>query len=183
MISADTLEDEVKSLGMLLASDVKTRQGFLGGGQRKARQVLSQLAAVFAIINDYDAEVKWKSSAAAARDIFAKAGYNCKAATDNTFKEAKACSDDLAELLRGEHVQAPANVEQKNDWGKVADLSQLMVRLKIADEERIAPWTGSAAEMKSNAAALAHEAELVAALAVVISRPASITPTTRSICR
>ncbi len=32
LISADTLEDEIKSLGLLLAADVKTRQGFLGGG-------------------------------------------------------------------------------------------------------------------------------------------------------
>lgn len=171
LISAETLQDEIKSLGLLLADDVKTRQGFLGGGARKARQALSQLAAVFAIVNEYDGEVKWKSQAAAARDLFAKGGYNCKAATDNTFKEAKACSDNVAELLRGENLKPPSNLEPKNDWGKVADLTQLMSRLKTAEEDHIAPWTANAADMKKSAAALRHEAELVAALAEVISRP------------
>ena len=171
LISADTLQDEVKSLGIQLADNVKTRQGFLGGGQRKARLVLSELAVVFAVINDYDGEVKWKTQAAAARDVFAKAAYNCKAATDNTFKEAKACSEDISALLRGENVKAPADVEAKSDWGKVAGLGQIMGRLRIAQEERISPWTGNAVDMKKNAAALVHETELVAALAEVIGRP------------
>ena len=59
----------------------------------------------------------------------------------------------------------------KNDGGKVADLSQLMTRLEIAQRDRISEWTANAADMKKNAAGMVHETELVAALAEVIGRP------------
>ena len=63
LISADTLQDEIKSLQPQLADDVKTLQGFLGGGNKKARQDLSQLAAEFAIVGEYDGDVRWKNQA------------------------------------------------------------------------------------------------------------------------
>ncbi len=69
LISADTLQDEVKSLAPLLADDVKTQQGFLGGGYKKSRRTLSLLAAAFAIVNEYDGDVRWKNQAARARFV------------------------------------------------------------------------------------------------------------------
>ncbi len=171
IISADTLQDEVKSLGPQLAEEVKTPQVFLGGANKKARQTLSLLAAVFAVVNDYDGEVKWKKQAAAARDLFARAGYNCKAATDNTFKEAKNRNDDLAALVRGESIAPPSAVEPKNEWGKVANLAPLMSRLEMAQQNRIAPATSNAGDFKKNAQQLVHEAEIVAALGEAIARP------------
>jgi len=171
LISADELQNEIKSLSTSLADSVKTQQGFLGGGSKKARQSLSQLAAAFAIVNEYDADIRWKSQAAAARDLFAKAGYNSKAATEATFREAKSRSDDLATLLRGEAITPPANIEPKNDWSKVANLSPLMLRLEAAQHDRIAAATSNAGEFKKNATQLAHESEIVAAFAEVISRP------------
>src|SRR5262245_35232673 len=131
LITAETLQDEIKSLAPLLADDVKTQQAFLGGANKKSRRTLSMLAAAFAIINEYDADVKWKGLAPAARDSFAKAGFNCKAATEQTFREAKGRSDDLAALLRGESPTPPTDVEPKNQWGKVANLSPLMSRLEL----------------------------------------------------
>src|SRR5439155_4809682 len=107
---------EIKTLQPQLKTDVAVLQTFLGGGNKKARQTLSQLAAEFAVINDYDAEVRWKNQAAAARDLFAKAGFNCKAATDATFRDAKNRSEDLEALVRGDSITAPATVEPKNDW-------------------------------------------------------------------
>ncbi len=106
-----------------------------------------------------------------ARDLFARAGYNCKAATENTFKETKLRSDDLGALVRGESIAAPAGAEPKNDWAKVADLSPLMSRLEMAQQNRIAPATSNAGDFKKNAAQLTHEAEIVAALAEAIGRP------------
>ena len=129
------------------------------------------MAAAFAIVNEYDGDVRWKTQAGAARDLFAKAGYNSKAATEATFREAKARSDDLATLLRGETITAPANVEPKNDWSKVSNLSPLMLRLEAAQRDRIAAATSSTGEFKKNAAQLANESEIVAAFAEAISRP------------
>jgi hypothetical protein len=171
LISAETIQDEVKALSPLLADDVKTPQGFIGGAFKKSRKTLSELAAIFAIINEYDKDVRWKSQAAAARDLFARAGYNCKAATDNTFKEAKKCNEDLAALLRGDSITSPPNAEPKNDWGKVANLLPLMSRLELAQRDRIAPATSTASDFKKNSRQIAHEAEIVAALAETIARP------------
>jgi cytochrome c556 len=170
LISADALQDEIKTLGPLLADDVKTQQGFLGGAYKKSRRTLSLLAAAFAIINDYDGDVRWKSQAAVARDLFARSGLNCKASTEQTYRDVKQRSDDLAALLRGETVEGP-KADSTNDWSKVANLLPLMSRLELAQHDRIAPWTSSGGDFKKNAAALEHESEMVAALAEVISRP------------
>ncbi|HEY2760104.1 MAG TPA: cytochrome c, partial [Pirellulales bacterium] len=170
LISADTLQDEIKSLGPLLADDVKTQQGFLGGAYKKSRRTLSLLAAAFAIINDYDGDAKWKNQAALARDLFARSGLNCKASTEQTFRDVKQRSEDLATMLRGESIEGP-KADVTNDWGKVADLLPLMSRLELAQHDRIAPWTSNGSDFKKNAGALAHESEIVAALAEVISRP------------
>jgi hypothetical protein len=152
-----------------LADDVKTQQGFLGGAYKKSRRTLSLLAAAFAIISQYDAEVKWKDQAPAARDLFARSGYNCKASTDQTYRDVKQRSEDLAALLRGETIEAP-KAEAAGDWSKVADLLPLMARFELAQRDRIAPWTSSDAAFKKNASALHHEAEIIAALSEVISR-------------
>jgi hypothetical protein len=171
LISPETLQDEIKSLGPVLTEDVKTQQVYLGGANKRARRTLSVLAAAFAIINDYDGDVKWKKQAAAARDLFARAGFNNKAATENTFKETKLRSDDLASLLRGETIAPPAAVEPKNDWSKVASLAALMPRFEMAQEKKIAPATASTAEFKKNTAQIVHEAEILAALAEIIAKP------------
>src|SRR5205814_8374074 len=80
-------------------------------------------------------------------------------------------SDDLTGMLRGEQVAAPASVEPKNDWGKISNLSPLMIRLEMAQQNRIAPATANSGDFKKNASQLVHEAEIVAALAEAISRP------------
>ncbi|HTQ40863.1 MAG TPA: cytochrome c [Pirellulales bacterium] len=169
IISADTLQDEIKSLQPLLADDVKTQPEFLGGAYKKSRKTLSLLAVAFAIINEYDGDVKWKSQAPLARDVFARSGYNCKASTEQTFRDVKQRSEDLAALLSGETLSG-SKAEPTNDWSKVANLLPLMSRLEAAQRDRIAPWTSNAGDFKKNAAAITHEAEIIAALAEAISR-------------
>src|SRR5262249_44984187 len=143
LISADTLQDEIKSLAPLLADDVKTQQGFLGGAYKKSRRTLSLLAAAFAIVNEYDDDVRWKNQAAGARDLFARSGLNCKASTEQTYRDVKQRSEDLAGLIRGETLPASKS-EVTTDWGKVADLLPLMSRLEAAQRDRIGPWTADA---------------------------------------
>jgi cytochrome c556 len=170
IISADTLQDEIKSLQPLLAEDVKTQPEFLGGAYKKSRKTLSLLAVAFSIINEYDGDVKWKSQAPLARDLFARSGYNCKASTEQTYRDVKQRSEDLATLLSGETLSGP-KAEATNDWGKVSNLLPLMSRLELAQRDRIAPWTSNAADFKKNAAPLTHESEVIAAVAEAISRP------------
>jgi cytochrome c556 len=170
IISAETLQDEVKSLQPLLAVDVKTQQVFLGGSYKNARRSFSVLAVSFAIIGEFDKDVRWKSQAQSARDLFARAGFNCKTATVQSFNEAKLRSQDLGSLLQGETVSPPSNVEPKNQWDKIADRAPLMTRLELAQQERLAPWTANAGDFKKNSAAIQHEAEVIAAIAEVLTR-------------
>lgn len=170
LISAETLQDEIKSHQPLLAADVKSKQVFLGGSYKKARDSFSMLAAAFAIINEFDKDVRWKAQAAAARDLFARAGFNCKTATDQSFNEAKLRSQDLGSLLQGETVAPPSNLEPKNQWDKVAQRAPLMKRLELAQQDRLAPWTANAGDFKKNASAAQHEAEIIAAIAELMTR-------------
>ena len=55
-----------------------------------ARDNFSLLAVLFAVIGQYDGEVRWQKDAANLRTLFGRAGFNCKVGTDNSFSEAKA---------------------------------------------------------------------------------------------
>ncbi len=170
LISAEVLQDEIKSHQPLLAADVKTQQVFLGGSFKNARRSFSVLAVAFAIIHEFDKDVRWKNQASAARELFARAGFNCKTATVQSFNEAKLRSQDLTSLLQGETISPPANLEPVNHWSKVANRVPLMNRLELAQQDRIAVWTANATDFKKNATAIQHEAELIAAIAEVLTR-------------
>ncbi|MCC7086057.1 MAG: cytochrome c [Pirellulales bacterium] len=170
LVSAVTLQDEIKSHQPLLAADVKSLQVFKGGSYKNARRSFSVLAVAFAIVNEYDKESRWKNQAAAARDLFARAGFNCKTATDQSFNEAKLRWQDLGALLQGETVTPPSSVEPKNQWGKVANRAPLMIRLELAQQDRLAPWTANAGDFNKSSDAIQHEAELIAAIAEVLTR-------------
>jgi hypothetical protein len=170
LISAETLQDEIKSHQPLLVADVKSKQVFLGGKFKEARDSFSMLAAAFAIINEFDKDARWKTQAAAARDLFARAGFNCKTATDQSFNEAKLRAQDLGALLQGETVAPPSNLEPKNQWDKVAQRAPLMKRLELAQQDKLAKWTANASDFKKNAAAAQHEAEIIAAIAELMTR-------------
>ena len=95
LISPESLQDEIKSYQNLVKDDVKNPSAFKGEGFKRARRNFSMLAVAFAVIAEYDGDVRWKNQALAARDLFAKTGFNCKVATDQSFSDAKARADDL----------------------------------------------------------------------------------------
>ncbi len=168
LISAETLVDEIKSYQPLLAEKVKT-PGIFKSSNQDARRYFSVLATMFAIAAQYDGEVRWKNQAAAAREIFAKAGYNAKAGDDRTFNESKQRTEDLAGMLRGESIRPPANIEPNPDFSKqVAGRAMLMRRLEEGFDKRLKGWTGNPDEFNKNLSAIRHEAEIVAALSQVI---------------
>jgi hypothetical protein len=170
LIAAESLVDEIKSYPNLVKADVKSPSDFKGGGFKRARRDFSMLAVAFAVIADYDGDVRWKSQALVARDLFARAGFNCKAATDQTFSESKARADDLAALIRGETLPVSANPEPKIEWPKVANRPPLMSRLELAQQNRLAIWTANPGDFTKNLDAISREAQIVAVLSEVIQR-------------
>jgi cytochrome c556 len=168
-IAAEVVEDEIKLQQTKLAESVANLNTFKGGDYEQARANLSMLAVMFAVVAEYDDEVRWKRQAAGMRDLVARAGFNCKVGTDASYKEAKARADDLQLLVRGGSVQLPA-AGAETPWSKVADRQPLMKRLEQAQQEAVAPWSANSLEFERHAERLAAEAQLIAVLAEVIAQ-------------
>ncbi len=167
-ISAEALEDEIKAAHAVLSDNLKTASKFKSGGFRAARQSLSWLAVLLEVVGRFDGEVRWRESALALRDGAARAGRNCKAASDGTFKEAKARAAELADMLRGQRPEAAA-LAPPVAWPELVDRAPLMQRLELAQRERLAPWTSGEAEFRGRRDEARHEAQVVALLARVIA--------------
>jgi hypothetical protein len=169
LIDAETIETEIKRLAKTVASDVATPSQFKGGAYKQCRRNFSLLAVLFAVAAEYDGAVRWSDVAPALRDQFARAGYNCKVGTDQTYSEAQQRSQDLAELIRGGRPQLTA-AEQAADWAHVADRPPLMQRLEIAHQDRLTKWLANERQFTQHRDDVRHEAQLVATLADVIGR-------------
>ena len=149
--------------------DVTTPTEFKGGSYKLCRRDFSLLATLFAVTGQFDADARWKDIAPGLREMFARAGYNCKAASDQTYNEASQRKQDLAELIHGSRPQLP-KAEAVVDWAHVADRPPLMQRLNTAQQERLTKWLADPAEFKRHQADAKHEAQLVAMIAEVITR-------------
>lgn len=170
LITAGALETEVKRLNQSVAETVTSPSAFKGGGFKGARREFSELAVLFAVTAQYDGEARWKDVAAGLRQIYSRAGFNCKVGTDDSYREADARKQDLADLVRGGRPQVAKGEAGVTDWSKVAGRSPLMQRLEIAHQERLTKWLGDAATFRRNQSDVAHEAQIVALLADVIHR-------------
>lgn len=170
LIAASAIEDEIKAQIAPVAEVTKTPSEFRGGGNQKARVYFTELAMLFGVIAQYDGDVRssWKRDALALRDLFKRAGVNCKVGTENSFKEAKQRSDDLAQLIGGGKIELP-KPDPDVTWSDVANRPPLMIRMgKEGFDPRIKAWTADKGEFSKNRQALANEAQLVAVIAHLI---------------
>ena len=169
IISATTIEDEVKSIKLSIDRDITTPGDFAGKGYKLARRHFTMLAVMFAIAGEYDGQVRWKDDAPAAREMFARTAANCKVGTPQVFNEAKLRKDQLQDLVGGARLQAtPAESQAK--WGEVCDRAPLMQRLENAQQGNLQPATASKNEFAANTEQILHEAEVVAAIGEVLQK-------------
>lgn len=170
LISGETLEDEIKALSIEVAADLRSPGAFKSGGFQGAAARLTQLAALFEIIAEYDGPVRWKSQADAYAELLRRAGRNCKAASDAAYKEARQRADELAELVRGGNVESVGETLADREGEGWLDRRPLMSRLEASQQQRLGPWTANEAEFARQQPQLRHEAELLAAVAELIPR-------------
>ncbi len=150
LISAEVLEDEVKSLQMATSQSVTTPGMFTAGGYKSVRRDFSILALLFAVIGEYDGNVRWRQQAPAVRDQLARAAANAKVSSIQAFNEAKQRKLDLNDLVRGGTPNTAKPAERMARWDRVCDRQPLMQRLTIASDERLAPWTASETEFRKH---------------------------------
>jgi hypothetical protein len=170
LASPETLLDEIKDRASELEATVATPAVFKGGGYRECRVHFTTIATMFGVISEYGEDVRWHDEAAAARDLFARAGFNCKAGSDQTFNEAKARTEDITSMIQGSRLQRQSAGGGGVLWSDVAARSPLMVRLEMA-EKKLSEYTSSAAAFRSDSDAVLHESEIVALLARVLVEP------------
>jgi hypothetical protein len=169
LIDAETIETEIKRVAQDVNKDVTAPAPFKGGGYKDTRRHFSVLAALFAVTAEYDGDVRWKDGAPSLRDVFARAGRNCKVGTDQTFQEAAQRKQDLADLIGGNRPKA-SDAEAKADWSQVTDRPPLMQRLDIAQQDRLQKWLSSQEEFAAHRDEIKHESQLAATLADIITR-------------
>lgn len=161
LISAGTLEDAVKNSKLRLDELVASPTKF-AGGYVDARREFSLQALMFAIIEQYPGDVRWKRSAAVARDSLARMAANAKVSSPQAYKEAKQRVEDLGELLNGNNLDGTPNSELA--WSDIIDRVPLMQLLEWAHQEHINNYSSSAENFKEHQEELQRFAELVAVL-------------------
>jgi hypothetical protein len=169
LIDAETIETEIKRVAQSLADDVGTPSQFKGGGYRACQRHFSLLATLLAVTAEFDTPARWQDIAPGLREAFARAGYNTKVGSDQTYNEAVRRKQDLEELIRGARPQV-SDAKRTATWGQVAQRPPLMQRLNAAHEERLTKWLANSGEFSSHRDEVRHEAQVIAMLADVISR-------------
>jgi hypothetical protein len=170
LVSGDTLTDEIKEMQQRLAAAITTPSTFKGGGYNEAQKAFSMIALAFGVIAAHDEDVRWKKDAATARDLFARAGVNCKVGTDQSFKESQLRVEDLGAMMDGNPPAGKPDRDEDFRWSQVSGRPPLMSRLEAA-EKLLGAVTASQAEFAKQLDVAFHEAEIVAAIGEVIRQP------------
>ena len=166
LIDSSVLEDEVKAEQQKIAQLVTTPVIF----QTKfgeINQSFEVLSALFAVIRQYDGEVRWAKQAAAAQMMFEQAAVSSRTGTVTGFRMCLTRKEELQELVRGGSIVASEPVPESIDWSKAAHRSPLMVRLETANES-LKKMTANEKEFQSSTEEIYHESNIVAMLAKVI---------------
>jgi len=168
LVSPVSLEDEIKRLKLHYDATVNQPGPFKSGGYEAARLDLMVMGSLFAIISEYDGEVRFKEDAAAARDLLARTAFNLNSGSTQVFNEARARKDDLRDLLTGTGLRGRQS-EDGNDWAVIADRSPLM---EYAEQlrEQLRTATSSAEDVEAEPADVRRPAELLAVLGRILQK-------------
>ncbi len=170
IISATTIEDEVKALKLSVDQGVTTPSDFAGKGHKTARRDLSMLAMLFGIAGEFDGDVRWKKDAPAARDAFGRTAANAKVGTLQVFQEAKLRKEELQDLIGGGNPFTGKEAETKASWKEVCGRAPLMQHLEAIWEPKLKPLLADGGKFTANAAKVQHDAEIIAAMGEVLSK-------------
>jgi len=168
LISPAALEDAVKTTKLNFDSMITTPGAFNSGGYLDARLDLSILATLFAVINEYSGDVRWKDQAAAARDLISRTAFNCKAGSTQVYNEAKLRKADLQDLVSGSGL-ANRDANPENDWAMIVDRTPLMQYAEKLSEQ-IRSASRDAKSTENNADAIRRDAQLLAMVGRVLTR-------------
>ncbi len=169
-ISGTTIEDEVKSLQQQLAVDITT-PGKFKTDYDQVHHSFSMLSMLFAIIREYDDDVRWKKFAGEAQASFERAAANSRVGTIQAYESCKLRSQQLQDMVRGGNFSGTDKAPESLDWSQVVDHSPVMEQLE-SSYDKLKKMTARESEFNGAIADVLHQAELIAAMSETIRQPA-----------
>lgn len=173
LITPQSLEDEIKRVRLQFDAVITTPTAFNSGGFVDARQYLTALASLFAVVTEHGGDVRWKSDAAAARDLLARSAFNCKSGSAQVYNEAKLRKEDLELLVTGSGL-ADREAEPENEWDMIADRGPLMYYLEELLEDILKDLAREADTVQAEGDQIRQAAETVAVVGQILRSEGSI---------
>lgn len=162
LISAATLEDEVKRIKLSVDKNVGTPADFAARGHRLVRRDFTLAALLFGVIAEYPGTVRWQADARTAHARFAAAASLVQAGGQPAaYQEARQRKADLQDLVGGGTLADTGDVPEAT-WVAL-DRAPLMQRLETGSQvtsARLATQSALAAGRDE----LLHEGALTAAI-------------------
>jgi hypothetical protein len=169
VVEGDTLATEVKRIATNLAEPLASPAAFKSGGNKACRGEFAMLGVLFAVIEQYDGDVRWQREAAALREASSRVSESCRTASDQSYAAAVRLRDDLDEMIRGGRLANDA-ARPFEKWSQLSDRTLLMRRMEQAMQNGVNPRLADEKALAKSAVDVHHEAELLALLANVIDR-------------
>ena len=170
LISAETIEDLVKSQVNLLNTQITT-PGRFRSDYSTVHQTYVQLATLFAINEHYGREMRWQDSAGKYRAMLARTAAGTRVGTDQAYQLAVRTREDLQQIMRGERPSIDVVVEPLEDWSGLLYRSPLMIWLEALAQEQMRPMVSDESASKANQAEVLQQAEQIAAIAQLLLMP------------
>jgi hypothetical protein len=170
LIPGPVLEDEIKRLIGEARTETVAPGRFKSRGYRTVQRDFAMLAALFAVVADYQGDIRWKDQAAALRDRCAKAAEACAEGTDASFQTASNQVAMLVDLLNATRLTLP-DAPSDRPWAEVIDTGQIMKRLGTAANQRLQPWSANDADLAANQYDALLEASVLATLGHILKDP------------
>ena len=162
------LEDEVKRLKLRFDETVTTPGRFRSGDFQQARTELAMLATVFAVISEYQGDIRFKEDAAIARDLMSRSVQGVSSGSDDAFDQAKQRKADLQDIVTGTGLNR-ASPTEPNDWSYITTRTALMEYLEVTVDDPLNANTNDAESIEDAMDDLQRAAAMVAVVGQVLT--------------
>ncbi|MEM9353579.1 MAG: hypothetical protein AAGA92_11250 [Planctomycetota bacterium] len=163
-VPGDVVITEIKRTVGQLEASLASPGKFRGGGNAAAEKHFRWLALLFAIVEEFDAEVRWKREAAGLRNYAAAVAEACSGTDESAYQRASLAGQDFADLVRGQRPAVSEN-PSADDWSQLADMSLVMRRMELSLENRVKAALANRKSFRRLSDEASHEAALLAMLA------------------
>lgn len=168
LVAGESLETAVKRLLLKLEQEITTPVKFKTD-YLKVRQSYSLLSMWFAVILEYEGEVRWKQAAALVQPACWRAAANARTDGEQAYQYARLRKDELQELVRGGSFAETEKPIEEVDWSQVIDRVPTMLQL---DEslKQLKELTASKGEFEGGVEDVLQQASVIAVIGRVLAQ-------------